>query len=99
MSSSRPEQGSGSFTVGENSRIGSNAVVLSEVPPNSTVVGIPGRIVKRDGVRVGRLEHNNLPDPVIEMFRQLQEQVDELKTKVTHLESERKNGGSESHDA
>ncbi len=69
----------GSFTVGDNSRIGSNAVVLSEVPPNSTVVGIPGRIVKRDGVRIGRLEHDKLPDPIIDMFKQLQEQVDELK--------------------
>lgn len=73
----------GSFTVGDNSRIGSNAVVLSEIPPNSTVVGIPGRIVKRDGVRVGRLEHDKLSDPVIDMFRQMQEQIDELKSELS----------------
>ncbi|WP_281883978.1 serine O-acetyltransferase [Paenibacillus sp. YYML68] len=84
----------GSFTVGDNSRIGSNAVVLAEVPPNSTVVGIPGRVVKRDGVRVGRLEHGNLPDPVIEMFRTMQQQMDELKEKVREFED--KNGGSSS---
>lgn len=91
----------GSFTVGDNSRIGSNAVVLSEVPPNSTVVGIPGRIVKRDGVRVGRLEHDKLPDPVVEMFRQMQVQVDNLKEQVHELKMQvkqselvRKNGGS-----
>lgn len=72
----------GSFTVGGNSRIGSNAVVLSEIPHNSTVVGIPGRIVKRDGVRVGRLEHDKLSDPVIDMFRQMQEQIDGLKSEL-----------------
>lgn len=69
--------------MGDNSRIGSNAVVLSEIPPNSTVVGIPGRIVKRDGVRVGRLEHDKLSDPVIDMFRQMQEQIDELKSELS----------------
>ncbi|SDE58940.1 serine O-acetyltransferase [Paenibacillus sp. UNCCL117] len=83
----------GSFTVGDNSRIGTNAVVLSEVPPNSTVVGIPGRVVKRDGVRIGRLEHDKLPDPVIEMFRNTQEQMEELKRRLAELELEHKNGG------
>ncbi|MCR8636328.1 serine O-acetyltransferase [Paenibacillus radicis (ex Xue et al. 2023)] len=86
----------GSFTVGDNSRVGSNAVVLSEVPPNSTVVGIPGRVVKRDGVRVGRLDHNNLPDPVVDMFRQLQEQIEELKVEVATIKS--KSGGSQEND-
>lgn len=87
----------GSFTVGDNSRIGSNAVVLCEVPPNSTVVGIPGRVVKRDGVRIGRLDHNNLPDPVIDMFRQMQQQIDELKQTVQELQT--KNGGVHEHGA
>ncbi|MFE5324619.1 serine O-acetyltransferase [Paenibacillus sp. NPDC056579] len=87
----------GSFTVGDNSRIGSNAVVLKEVPPNSTVVGIPGMIVKRDGVRIGKLDHNNLPDPVIDMFRQMQQQIDELKQTVQDLQS--KNGGVHEHGA
>ncbi|TVY06595.1 serine O-acetyltransferase [Paenibacillus cremeus] len=86
----------GSFSVGDNSRIGSNAVVLSEIPSNSTVVGIPGRIVKRDGVRVGRLEHDKLPDPVVDMFRQLQQQIDELKVEVEQAKSS--NGGNEDHD-
>ncbi|WP_425464877.1 serine O-acetyltransferase [Paenibacillus piri] len=87
----------GSFVVGDNSRIGSNAVVLSEVPPNSTVVGIPGRVVKRDGVRVGRLDHHNLPDPVIDMFRQMQEQIEQLKAEVAAIKS--KSGGSQEHGA
>jgi len=56
----------GSFTVGENSKIGAGSVVLSEVPPNSTVVGVPGRVVKRDNVKVPREEMDQIhfPDPV-----------------------------------
>jgi serine O-acetyltransferase len=82
----------GSFTVGDNARIGANAVVLKEVPPNSTVVGNPGRIVKRDGVRVGKLDHNELPDPVIELCANLQQQIDELKAELEQL---KKRGGVE----
>jgi len=56
----------GSFTVGENSKIGAGSVVLSEVPPNSTVVGVPGRVVKRDNVKIPReeLDQVHFPDPV-----------------------------------
>jgi serine O-acetyltransferase len=75
----------GSFTVGENSRIGANAVVLREVPPNSTVVGIPGRIVKLNGMRVDKLDHGNLPDPVADALRQMQEQIDRLQQEVEQL--------------
>lgn len=78
----------GSFMIGDNSRIGSNAVVLNEIPPNSTVVGIPGRIVKRDGVRVGRLEHDKLCDPMNDMFRQMQSQIDELKSKLSSCQEQ-----------
>lgn len=74
----------GSFVVGDNSRIGANAVVLEEVPPNSTVVGIPGRIVKLNGKRVDRLDHGNLPDPVIDICRQLKDEID-----ILHEELER----------
>lgn len=77
----------GSFTVGDNSRIGANAVVLSAVPANSTVVGFKARVVKRDGVRVDRLDHANLPDPVVDMFRLLQNQIDEL-NKALELRAE-----------
>lgn len=56
----------GSFTIGENSKIGAGSVVLTEVPPNSTVVGVPGRVVKRDNVRIPReeLDQIHFPDPV-----------------------------------
>lgn len=84
----------GSFTVGDNSVIGANAVVLREVPANSTVVGIPGRIVKKDGVRVNKLDHASLPDPVIDMLTKMQEQIDDLKSQ---LEQGNKNGGFETN--
>jgi serine O-acetyltransferase len=85
----------GSFLVGDNSRVGVNTVVLSAVPPNSTVVGIPGRVVKQDGKRVGRLDHNNLPDPVIDMFRQMQKQIDDLRLEVNKIKQE--SGGNHEH--
>src|SRR5699024_2791770 len=57
----------GSFTVGENSKIGAGSVVLSQVPPNSTVVGVPGRVVKRNNVKLPRedMDQIHLPDPVL----------------------------------
>lgn len=57
----------GPFKVGDNSKIAANAVVLSEIPENCTVVGVPGRIVKKDNVRVdisADLDQVHIPDPV-----------------------------------
>ncbi|MCR4892109.1 MAG: serine O-acetyltransferase [Lachnospiraceae bacterium] len=56
----------GSFTIGENSKIGAGSVVLNEVPPNSTVVGVPGRVVKRRDQAIPRetMDQVNLPDPI-----------------------------------
>ncbi|GIP41519.1 serine acetyltransferase [Paenibacillus sp. J31TS4] len=83
----------GSFTVGEHSIIGANAVVLREVPPNCTVVGIPGKVVKQDGVRIkNKLDHGNLPDPVIDLCKNMQQQIDELR--ILLEEERQKNGGS-----
>ncbi|WP_373231629.1 serine O-acetyltransferase [Cohnella sp.] len=76
----------GSFIVGDHSNIGANSVVLREVPPNSTVVGIPGRIVKRNGQKIGdRLDHTNIPDPLIETFRFMQKEINELKLEIERL--------------
>lgn len=79
----------GSFTVGENSKIGAGSVVLKEVPPNSTVVGVPGIIVKRDNVRVPRedLDQVHLPDPVMAEINSLKKRNEELAEEV-HLLSE-----------
>ncbi|MFZ5816980.1 MAG: serine O-acetyltransferase [Bacillota bacterium] len=78
----------GSFTVGANSRIGAGAVVLREVPPNSTVVGNPGRIVVQNGTKVEQLDHVHLPDPIANMFDQMQGQLDKLVRRIEHLEQE-----------
>lgn len=76
----------GSITIGENSKIGGGSVVLKDVPPNSTVVGIPGRIVKQDGKRVTqKLDHHKLPDPVAEKILQLEKQIEELNEEVKKL--------------
>lgn len=77
----------GSFTVGENSKIGAGSVVLSEVPPNSTVVGVPGRVVKRDNVRMPRmdLDQVHLPDPVLNDLNRLQEENAVLKQELLEL--------------
>lgn len=81
----------GSFTIGENSKIGAGSVVLGPVPPNCTVVGIPGRIVKKDSVRIPRndLDQVNLPDPVLDAIselrkenKRLQHELDTLKKKA-----------------
>lgn len=80
----------GSFTVGENSKIGAGAVVLEEVPPNCTVVGIPGRVVKRKDVRVPRkeLDHCHLPDPIREDIQSLQRENNALHSRLVDLENE-----------
>lgn len=80
----------GSFKIGDNSKIGAGSVVLREVPPNSTVVGIPGRVVVQNGRRVPNdLDHVNLPDPVADLLRSMQEQIDELKREVERLKGVR----------
>ncbi len=87
----------GSFKVGDNSKIGAGSVVLREVPPNSTVVGIPGKVVYRDGQRIGvDLDHNNLPDPVTEMMLCMQRNLGRLEQRVAQLEEELNKHGSKS---
>jgi serine O-acetyltransferase len=74
----------GSITIGENSKIGAGSVVLHDVPANSTVVGIPGKVVIQDGIKIKKdLDHCNLPDPVADRFKELEQEIlglqDELK--------------------
>ena len=81
----------GSFTVGENSKIGAGSVVLSEVPPNCTVVGVPGRVVKRDNVRIPRedMDQVHLPDPVKTDIDELQKENKRLSKLIDVLLKER----------
>lgn len=99
----------GSIRVGRCARIGAGSVVLREVPANSTVVGVPGRIVIQDGIRVQPdLDQVNLPDPVAEMFRGLQGEIQALKQEVeilkqqqnmqTRLIPEGQQGGNTNHE-
>lgn len=74
----------GSITIGDNCKIGAGSVVLKPVPPNSTVVGVPGRVVKRDNVRLPQsdLDQVHLPDPVLADIDQLKKQYRELYHRV-----------------
>ena len=73
----------GPITLGKNVKVGAGAVVLKSVPEGCTVVGNPGRIVRRkDGSRP-TLDHNNLPDPVLERFEALTARVAELESKLS----------------
>lgn len=79
----------GPFTVGNNSKIAAGAVVLSEVPPNSTCVGVPARIVKREGVKVNQsdLDQIKIPDPVAMQLCTLSVHVSTLEKKLSELQS------------
>jgi len=76
----------GAITVGRGSRVGAGAVVIKDVPPHSTVVGVPGRIVARDGERVQPLEHGHLPDPVQDLLQEERARRQELERRLAFLE-------------
>ncbi|MFQ4146114.1 serine O-acetyltransferase [Chlorogloeopsis sp. ULAP02] len=76
----------GNIQIGNNVRIGAGSVVLRDVPSNCTVVGIPGRIIYRSGVRVAPLEHNNLPDSEAEVIRALVDRLELLEQQVQTLQ-------------
>jgi serine O-acetyltransferase len=70
----------GNITVGDNVQIGANAVVIRDVPVNSTVVGVPGRIAKREGKKIAgiNLDHTKLPDPLANALDRLQHEIDHI---------------------
>jgi len=72
----------GDITVGDNVQVGANAVVIRDVPPNSTVVGVPGRIAKREGRKVAgiNLDHTKLPDPLTQALERLQREIDTIES-------------------
>lgn len=82
----------GSFQVGENSKIGAGSVVIEEVPPNCTVVGVPGRVVRHNNQKLVREDLNqvDLPDPVNEDIRTLQYENSKMANRIIELEKEMK---------
>ena len=80
----------GSITIGANSKIGAGSVVLKEVPPNATVVGIPGKVVMIDGVRTvaKKLDHQNIPDPVGDRCDSLEKTIEQLQRDIESLKKE-----------
>jgi len=81
----------GGFTVGENSRIGANSVVVREVPPNATVVGAPGRVVRLDGKRTdvpsADLNWTDMPDPEQQDVERLMLRIRDLEERLERLEA------------
>jgi len=88
----------GNIKIGDNAKIGAGSVVLRDVPPNTTVVGIPGKIVIKDGVNIADvdvdsiidLHHEDLPDPVAEMILCLQRKVGRMERRIDDIEEGRK---------
>jgi serine O-acetyltransferase len=75
----------GAITVGEGTRIGAGSVVVKDVPPNSVVVGVPGRVISRDGKRVAAeidLEHADLPDPLARAMEQVLDRIHALEQEL-----------------
>lgn len=74
----------GGIKIGDNVKVGANSVVLKSVPPNSTVTGVPARIIKSEGQRLpdATMDHTNLPDPIADRFEALERELIELRKKL-----------------
>jgi len=72
----------GNIIIGDNSYIGANAVVIKDIPPNSTVVGVPGRITKQDGRKIDvSLDHIHILDPIMQLIEELEKRINKLENK------------------
>ena len=78
----------GGITIGDNVKIGANSVVLKSVPPNSTVIGVPARIIKSQGERLpdATMDHANMPDPTADRFAALELELIELRKKLENMD-------------
>ncbi|KAF3887142.1 MULTISPECIES: serine O-acetyltransferase [Nostocales] len=81
----------GNIQIGNNVRIGAGSVVLRDVPSDCTVVGIPGRILYRSGVRVNPLEHGSLPDAEAQVIRALVDRLEQLEQQIQQLQDVQQN--------
>ena len=69
----------GPLNIGDNTKIASGAVVLNDIPANSTAVGVPAKVVKRDGIKLDDLDQIHIPDPVANEIARLENEIIELK--------------------
>lgn len=79
----------GGIKIGDNVKIGANSVVLKSVPTNSTVIGVPARVIKMEGERMpeATMDHINLPDPIADRFEALEREIIELRKKLESRDS------------
>ncbi len=79
----------GSITIGEYAKVGAGSVVLKDVPAHSTVVGIPGKVVIKNGVKVKNdLNHQDMPDPVSDRCKEMEMKIEQLKREIEELKKE-----------
>lgn len=80
----------GGIRVGDNVKIGANSVVLKSVPPNSTVIGVPAKVIKTEGGRVpdATMDHVNMPDPIADRFASLEQEIIDLRKKLENQDRE-----------
>jgi serine O-acetyltransferase len=81
----------GGIRIGDNVKIGANSVVLKSVPANSTVIGVPARVIKSEGERLpdATMDHTNMPDPFIDRFETLERELIELRKKLENRPDDR----------
>ena len=80
----------GPFTIGDNTKIAAGAVVLEEMPDNCTAVGIPAKIVRREGVKVDDMDQVHIPDPVAQEIKRLEERLGDLERQLEEIEKAKK---------
>ena len=80
----------GPFKIGDNTKIAANAVVLDEIPDNCTAVGIPAKVVKREGVKVNDLDQVHIPDPVAAEINKLKEKLSSLEAELNEIKNKKR---------
>lgn len=76
----------GPCVLGDNVKVAANAVVLNDIPENSTAVGVPARVVRRNGIKVDDIDQIHIPDPLSQELCKLQAQIDTLKKQLQNME-------------